>query len=300
MTPPFISYSTFHRLGLTARNLNALLGNTTDDFELHIIDNNSQDGTWDYIQSLTDSRIKSKTRFEVNCGPIYPVNFNLARRRRDQYFIVLESDVLVLLPDWISRFMRIFDAFPDVGLLGMSRTNPYPVHYPQVAFRENNGVCYFELLNPELGGSMDFVPGQCQVLRPELLDMIGYWSEENAFGDAEMSLRISKYTPYKAGFAIDIPIDMTQEVPCAGCAGTPWCRFDKAAYRCYDVWRSKHKNESFVAAHGWKYDACFKELADGLRTPYCASLHDPVSCACHLYHADWAQENFAFYAGNAN
>jgi GT2 family glycosyltransferase len=69
MNPPFISYSTFHRLGLTARNLNALLNNTTDDFELHIVDNNSQDGTWDYIKSLTDSRIKSKTRFEVNYGP---------------------------------------------------------------------------------------------------------------------------------------------------------------------------------------------------------------------------------------
>ena len=62
MTPPLISYSTFHRMGLTVRNLNSLL-RTTDDFELHIIDNNSQDDTWEYIQSLNDSRIKSRTRF---------------------------------------------------------------------------------------------------------------------------------------------------------------------------------------------------------------------------------------------
>lgn len=40
MTPPLVSYSTFNRMGLTARSLYSLL-NTSDDFELHIIDNNS-------------------------------------------------------------------------------------------------------------------------------------------------------------------------------------------------------------------------------------------------------------------
>ncbi len=66
MNPPFISNSTFHRLGLTARNLNACFATRRTTLSFTIVDNNSQDGTWDYIQSLTDSRIKSKTRFEVN------------------------------------------------------------------------------------------------------------------------------------------------------------------------------------------------------------------------------------------
>ena len=131
MTPPLISYSTFHRMGLTVRNLNSLL-RTTDDFELHIVDNNSQDNTWDYIQSLSDSRIKSRTRFPINFGPIYPINLNLAKRRPDQYFIVLESDVYLYATDWISRFMRVFETFPEVGLLGVPRPIPMPGYEPEV------------------------------------------------------------------------------------------------------------------------------------------------------------------------
>lgn len=300
MNPPFISYSTFHRLGLTARNLNALLSNTTDDFELHIIDNNSQDGTWEFIKSLTDSRIKSKTRLEVNYGPIYPLNYNLARRKPDQYFIVLESDVHIHVPDWISRFMKVFEAFPDVGLLGLARAHPYPAYYPPVALQQKGDVSYLQLTYTEVGNQMDFIPGQCQMLRPELIELIGYWSEENGYGDAELSLRVNKYTPFKAGYVLDVPIDMLQSVPCETCESIPWCKFDKITYKCTDLWRSKHKNESFVATHNWKYYECFRELASGLRTVYCASIHDPESCKNHLYHKEWAQENFNYYAANAN
>ncbi|SHI17927.1 Glycosyl transferase family 2 [Sporobacter termitidis DSM 10068] len=300
MTPPFISYTTFHRLGLTARNLNALLRDTTDDFEMHIIDNNSQDGTWEYVQSLTDSRIKSKTRFNANYGPIYPLNYNLSRRRPDQYFIVVESDLHLYVPDWISRFMKVFDTFPEVGLLGMARTTPYPPYLPEVTLQERNGVNYLQLARTSIGSSMDFVPGQCQMLRPELISLLGYWCEECGYGDAELSLRTNNYTPYKAGFVLDIPTDMLQSSPCETCEATPWCRFDKVSSRCYDLWVSKHKNEAFVRANGWKYNAYFNELNQGLRTVYCASVHDPASCATHLYHADWAQENFNFYVNNAN
>ncbi len=299
MTPPFISYSTFHRLGLTARNLNSLL-RTTDDFELHIIDNNSMDGTWEYIQSLHDNRIKSKTRFSVNYGPIYAINYNLARRRPDQYFFVVESDVNIYAPDWISRFMKVFNAFPEVGLLGLARAHPYPVYYPEVIGQERNGVSYLQLKSTTIGNQLDFVPGHCQCLRPELINIIGYWCEENGYGDAELSLRVNNYTPFKAGYVIDVPIDMTQIIPCESCEASPWCTLGKINSNCFTLRNSKHKNEPFVLTHGWKYHEYFQELNQGKRTVYCASIHDPESYKKHLYHMNWAQENFNFYANNAN
>lgn len=299
MRPPFISYSTFHRLGLTARNLNSLL-KTTDDFELHIIDNNSQDGTWEYIQSLQDSRIKSKIRFPINYGPIYPVNYNLTRRKPEQYFFVLESDVYIYVPDWISRFMKVFNAFPEVGLLGLARAYPYPVYYPEVIPQARNGVSYLQLKSTIIGNQLDFIPGHCQCLRPELLNIIGYWCEENGYGDAELSLRVNNYTPFKAGYVTDVAIDMTQTIPCQACEGRPWCTLDKINYTCFALRNSKHRNESFVLTHGWKYQQYFNELNQGIRTVYCASIHDPESYKNHLYHMDWAQENFSFYVNNAN
>lgn len=299
MIPPLISYSTFHRMGLTVRNLNSLL-KTTDDFELHIIDSNSQDGTWGYIQSLEDSRIKSKIRFPVNAGPIFPINFNLARRRPDQYFIILESDVYLYAPDWITRFMKIFQTFPEVGLLGIPRSFPLPAIMPDVVPREKNGVRYLQLKNSEVGTIIDFIPGHCQCLRPELISIIGYLCEENGYGDAELSVRVKKYTPFEAGFATDIPIDMTQTIPCQACECSKSCNLDKINNTCFDIRNSKHKNLSFSETYRWKYFEYFNELNQGMRTVYCASIHDPEPCKTHLYHMDWALENFSFYVTNAN
>lgn len=299
MTPPLISYSTFHRMGLTGRNLRSLL-RTTDDFELHIIDSNSQDDSWEFIQSLNDSRIKSRIRLPANLGPIYPINLNLTRRRPDQYFIVLESDVYLYSPDWISRFMRVFETFPEVGLLGVPRPIPLPGFEPEVIPMERNGVSYNQLKYCEVGTIRDFVPGHCQCLRPELFNIIGYWCEENGYGDAELSVRINKYTPYKAGLIGDISIDLTQSIPCQSCEVYNMCKLDKITKTCFNIRDSKYKNLSFSTANRWKYIEYFNELDQGKRTVYCASIHDPTSYSSHFYHMDWALENFNYYAANSN
>lgn len=299
MTPPLISYSTFNRLGLTVRSLGSLL-KTTDDFELHIIDNNSKDDTWDYLQSLSDSRIKSKTRFEVNAGPIYSVNFNLTKRRPDQYFIALESDVHIYTPDWITRFMQVFETFPEVGLLGVPRAAPYPPYMPSVIPMERNGFSYLQLKEGKVGVMLDFIPGHCQCLRPELISIIGYWCEESGYGDAELSARVNNYTPYKAGFTTDIEIDMMQFLPCDVCEAKTWCKLDRANTTCFDIRNSRYKNEPFAEAFRWKHIEYFDELKEGKRTVYCASIHDPESMQVHKYNKDWAQENFNFYLQNAN
>ncbi len=299
MTPPLISYTTFYRLGLTVRNLSALL-RATDDFEMHIIDSNSQDGTWAYLQTLTDRRVKSITRLPVNRGPIYPINLNLTRRRPDQYFIVLESDVYLHADDWITRFMRVFQAFPEVGLLGIPRLNSLPVYEPEIVPVLKDGVSYLQLARSEVGTINNFIPGHCQCLRPELIDHIGYWCEENCYGDAELSVRVHNYTPFKAGLTADIPIDMSQLIPCAACEGSSWCKLDRLNETCFSLLHKRHKNLPFAETFRWKYLKYFSELDAGIRTAYCASIHDPESCKNHFYHMDWAIENFSFYENNAN
>ncbi len=299
MAPPLVSFVTFNRLGLTVRNLNALL-NTTDDFELHIVDSNSKDDTWDYIQSLNDSRIKSKVRFAVNAGPIYAVNFTLTQRKPQQYFISIDSDVHIKNSGWVASFMRVFDTFPEVGLLGVPRANPYPHYFPQHVALEINGSRYMQLLNGDVGVTLDFVPGHFQCLRPELINLLGYWSEESYYGDAEISVRVNKYTPYRAGFITEIDIDQTQSIPCHECEGQLWCKLDKEANTCFSIRNARYKNEPFASQYNWKYIEYFNELQQGKRTVYCASIHDPESIRTHKYNMAWAQENFNYYLINAN
>lgn len=297
--PPFINYVTFNRMGLTIRNLNNIL-DSEEDFEMHIVDSSSIDNSWDYIQSLTDKRIKSKTRLRMNLGPIYPVNFSLAKRKPDQYFFTIDSDTYIKTKNWISCFMEVFEAFPEVGLLGVMRDKPYPRYMPPIIPRVKGDLSYLELKNAAVGADLDFVPGQLQCLRPELIREIGYWSEENGYGDAELSPRVHHYTSFKAGFLTTVEIDMTQSVSCDECQGKDLCKLNRSVNTCYFLSKSLNFNKSFAQRFRWKYLETFKELEEGKRTAYCASVHDPESIRKYLYNQTWAAENFEHYIKNSN
>ncbi|KEI89854.1 glycosyl transferase [Clostridium botulinum B2 433] len=297
--PPFISYVTFNRMGLTIRNLRNIL-DSDEDFEMHIIDCNSNDNSWDYIQSLNDKRIKSKTRFSMNYGPIYALNFNLAKRKPNQYFITIDSDTYIETKNWISCFMEVFEAFPEVGLLGVMRDTPYPRYMPPIIPRVKDDISYLELKNGAVSGYMDFIPGQLQCLRPELINEIGYWSEENGYGDAELTPRVVNYTSFKVGFLTTVEIDMIQSIGCDECQGKDLCKLSRSVNACYSFSKSLNCNKSFAKKFAWKYLETFKELEEGKRTAYCASIHDPESMGKHLYNQIWATENFNYYIKNSN
>jgi len=297
--PPFISFATFNRLGLTVRNLNRIL-ESEEDFEMHIIDCNSKDNTWDYIQSLKDPRIKSKTRFKYNLGPIFVLNYNLLKRKPNQYFFTIDSDVYIKSKNWIKKYLEVFEAFPEVGLLGVMRDHPYPRYMPPIIPRVKGDLTYLELKNAKVDGIMDFVPGHLQALRPELFKEIGYWCEENGYGDAEISPRIIHYTSFKAGFLTNVEIDMTQTIGCNKCEARKFCRLPRSVNTCYSLSRKSNVNESFAKRSKWKYLETFKELEEGKRTAYCASILDPESRRGHLYHKEWALENFEYYLKKSN
>jgi len=286
-------------MGLTIKNLSNIL-DSEEDFELHLIDCNSKDDTWGYIQSLNDSRIKSKTRLKLNLGPIYPLNLSLIRRKPGQYFITIDSDTFIKTKNWISRFMEVFEAFPEVGVLGVMRDEPYPRYLPPIIPRVKGNINYLELKNAAVGVDLDFVPGQLQCLRPELIDEIGYWSEENGYGDAELSPRVTHYTSYKVGFLTTVEIDMTQYIGCDQCQGKDICKLSRSVNSCFSLSKKANFNQSFVRKFGWKYLETFKELAEGKRTAYCASIHDPESIKNHVYNQAWAAENFDYYIKNSN
>ena len=297
--PPYINFILFNRLGLTVKNLTNLL-DSDENFELNIIDCNSKDNSWDYIQSLTDSRIKSKTRFKKNLGPIYAANYGLSRRKPNQYFITIDSDTFIKTKNWICRFMEVFEAFPEVGLLGVMRDNPYPRYLPPIVPKVNGAAYYLELKNADIGAQMDFIPGQLQCLSPRLIQEIGYWSEENGFGDAEISPRIVHYTNFTVGFVTTIEIDMTQKITCDECLAKNFCTLSRSINDCFSFSKKLNKNESFVEKNTWKFKQTCQELQEQNRTAYCASIHDPESIRNHIYHSELANENFNHYLLHSN
>lgn len=299
MIPPLISYVTFNRLGLTAKNLSSIL-DTTDDFEMHIIDNNSTDDTWNYIRSLKDSRIKSRSRIEINSGQIYSLNLNLIKRRPEQYFITVDNDVCIETKDWISRFMKVFKTFPEVGLLGVQRGQPYSDRLPPVIPKVKNEVSYRELDNTYPNPEQNYIPGCCMCLRPELIKEIGYWCEENCFGDIELSNRVNNYTSFKSGFVTDISVKMPQTMECGSCQYKDMCTLDKYRDTCFTNYQKLYKNDAFREKFRWKFIETLRDLKSGARPAYCASANDADSISNHLFNMEWALENFKYFIKNAN
>ncbi|MFU0828333.1 MAG: Glycosyl transferase, group 2 family [Lachnoclostridium sp.] len=299
MLPPLLSYVTFNRLGLTVKNLSSIL-ESDEDFEMHIIDNNSTDGTWKYIQSLKDSRIISKARFDVNFGQVYAINLNLVKRRPDQYFISVDNDVFIETKDWISRFLKVFETFPEVGLLGVPRGKPYSDELPPVIPRVKDNVFFLELDNSTPNIEKNYVPGCCMCLRPELLNEIGYLCEENCYGDVELSNRVLNYTSFKAGLVPNISIKMPQTLDCSTCQYNSFCILNKTTETCFSIYNKLYKNDEFKESFRWKFDETIIDLKSGARPVYCPSANDSTSLLDHVYNKEWAMENFHYYINNAN
>ncbi|NPV91612.1 MAG: glycosyltransferase [Firmicutes bacterium] len=299
MIPPLISYVTFNRLGLTIGSLSSIL-ESTDDFELHIIDNFSNDGTWEYIQGLSDPRIKSRSRIDINAGQVYALNLNLLKRRPEQYFITVDNDVCIRTKDWITRFLKVFETFPEVGLLGVQSFGPHLVELPQVTSQVKGGVFYLKVDKAFPDPEQSFIPGRCMCLRPELLNIIGYWSEENCFGDIEISNRVNNYTDYTTGFVTGIKIEMPQKIECSDCGYQSQCILDQRSETCFTDYTKYYKNDEFKKKFRWKFEETLKDLKSGARPVYCASSNDGYSLSNHIFNMEWAVENFNFYIKNAN
>ena len=285
---PIVSFVTFNHAGLNARNLTALL-NTKDDFELYIIDNNSVDDTWKFIQDLNDERIVCKKRFNVNRGLVYALNYVLSNRKKDQYFITMDSDVYIESKDWISKFMRSFQLFDELGIAAAERKTYFQekkvAYKPEV--REG-----FEVVKT------NFAIGCCMCISPKLLDLLGYFNEETYGADLDICARTVTYTPFKIAIIPEIAINQQQRITCDECLIKDKCTITDGT--CYGVYKKRYAHREFAKGYMNKHTKYLHEIQSGKRGIYCASIHDKESLKNNYYDMKAAEENFKFFEENSN
>lgn len=108
-----IVFVTYNRLEYTKKTLNALL-NERDQFDLYIWDNNSQDGTKEFLaRDLNDSRIKEIEFYKKNVGPTKALDIFWSRCKTDLIGKV-DNDCLVT-PGWVKV---LSDAHKSIEKLG--------------------------------------------------------------------------------------------------------------------------------------------------------------------------------------
>lgn len=81
---------TYNRLQYLKKTIQCVLNQTYKDFDFYIVDNNSDDGTQEYIESLKNINI-NYIRHEKNLGGLLNIKYAF-EHNKNEYFIMLHDD----------------------------------------------------------------------------------------------------------------------------------------------------------------------------------------------------------------
>lgn len=107
---------TLNRVQLLERSLSSALGQEgVDDYEVVVLDNCSEDGTWDYLCSVNDPKLKVlRNPHRLPVGP----NWNKAVRSSEGEFIHVLADDDLLMPNMLAAVSNSISKYEGVGLIG--------------------------------------------------------------------------------------------------------------------------------------------------------------------------------------
>ena len=190
MVPVSIVILSYNRLDEIKKNLTLIVeeSKTENEFELIIVDNNSNDGTREFLIkfcALHKSIILELT--DVNLGVAVGKNIGFAKASRE-FIVALDNDTEISTKD-LRRIPDLFSEHEDVGILA------FKVLHPLTG----------ELQNPfgNIGCEVANYHGAGCAFRRELLNSLGGISQERDYGGDELdfSIRVRnagwgiRYTP---------------------------------------------------------------------------------------------------------
>ena len=107
-----ILFLTFNRLEYNKLSLPALLDSDPDvDYKVHIVDNGSNDGTVEYLKTLSHPKIGSLTFNKINLG-ISPITNDFWKRIKSEFYGKIDNDIVVP-KGWIKEVMLRLEHAPE-------------------------------------------------------------------------------------------------------------------------------------------------------------------------------------------
>ena len=176
-----ISMVTYNRLHLTKQSIQSVLDNTKYPYILTVVDNNSTDGTQDYLKELHNRKlIKNLILLDKNIGVAKASN--LGWQMEDSlYYMKFDNDMIVLKDNWLNDLITTIDNVKEIGVIGYSVEGK---RYQMTKIGNYN----FQI-NSSIGGACFLVPERIRV-------KMGYWCEDfKEYGeeDAEYCWRVRHF-----------------------------------------------------------------------------------------------------------
>jgi cellulose synthase/poly-beta-1,6-N-acetylglucosamine synthase-like glycosyltransferase len=160
-----------------------------EKIKIFLIDDGSNDGTWDIMQKFTkypNVRIFRKK----NGGKYTALNLGLEHMQTD-FFGGLDADSFVD-PDSLSRIMSYFAKSPDAMAVVPSVTVDRPGNFIQNAQNAEYSMgIYFKKMLDFLG-AINVTPGPLTIFRREVFDKLGVYRHGHNTEDMEIAYRMQK------------------------------------------------------------------------------------------------------------
>jgi GT2 family glycosyltransferase len=219
----------FNRLEYLQVTLESLFA-TTDcrKNELIIVDNGSTDGSAAYLRGLAGRQSHIKVILRQQNHGISP-GFNCGFAHADpasDFLIKLDSDIKILTPGWLNRFIDILETDPEIGMLTLDQVNHPVLRYLPV--EERHGEPLVNWVNWNIGGA-------CMTIPRAVFNQIGYFNESFDF----------KYMPDEVDYYMRVCILERQAYYTKRYFAFHQTRLDKSKYRSY---RSKKRDEKQQAS----------------------------------------------------
>ncbi|QBQ53522.1 glycosyltransferase family 2 protein [Nitrosococcus wardiae] len=225
----------YNHEGYVSSAVESVLGQTHQNLELIVIDDASQDGTWERLQSFQDNRLRLR-RHDTNRGADATLNEAMAIAQ-GEYLAILNSDD-AYDPHRLERLLSVAEqsggndafVFSNVNFIGPSGNQVH--HHPRAqSYKALCGHC--ETLNPAnwfFAGNLAITTSNFFFSR-SLANRVGAFFPLRYTHDWDWALRASRYSA---------PI---------------WIRENLLAYRVHeantlsedDLWRHIHEN-SYIQA----------------------------------------------------
>lgn len=159
-----ICMTCFNRLSLTKRAISSILEKTTYPYILTVMDNNSKDGTKEYLKDLFDKKlIDNLLLFNENIGVAKASNLGWQCENTD-YYLKFDNDIEIQDSNWLSTMVDVIDNVQELGNIGCNvENNSYPI-----TIYNNYSV---RMKHSNIGGACFLIPKRTEQL-------LGYWNEE--------------------------------------------------------------------------------------------------------------------------
>lgn len=196
MYPISIILPVYNGIKYLEQSVRSVLNQEYENFEFLIIDDCSTDGSWAYLQSVTDKRIKLYQN-KKNTGLFFNLNYLIKQSQGN--LIKLWSQDDVMYPDCIKETVAFHQQHAEIGFSYSDRDY---IDADNVILDVRKQDDTPEIVSPELHSKIAFITGSIAgnianvAINKSILDEVGFFNESMKIsGDFEMWVRLAKNYP---------------------------------------------------------------------------------------------------------